>query len=145
MDKIGELKKTNNFIQHRIREITNHSCVTSITEDNNYYVDVKYHRENESTSTNIFKLKKGMKSNIITNNEFNRIICTKGSIRIHFVPFKENVVVTTPNTQLILPNSRYIIEALEDCELISVYKTMKNTKKITIKEQETIYNKNIKA
>jgi hypothetical protein len=143
MDKISELKKTNNFIQHRIREIMNHSCAT-INEEKNYYVDIKYHRENDSTSTNIFKLKKGMKSNIITNDEFNRIICTKGSIKIHFIPFRENVVVTTPNTQLILPNSRYIIEALEDCELISVFKTIKNTKKITIKEQETIYNKLIK-
>ncbi len=126
MDKIGELKKTNNFIQHRIREITNHSCLTTITETNNYFVDVKYHRENDSTSTNIFKLKKGMKSNIITNNEFNRIICTKGSIKIHFLPSKKNVVITTPNTQLILPYSRYLIEALEDCELISVFKATNN-------------------
>ena len=123
MDKISELKKTNNFIQHRIREITNHSCVTTydVNETTDYYVDVKYHRENDTTSTNIFKLKKGMKSNIITNDEFNRIICTKVSIKIKYVPFKDDVIVTTPNTQLILPNSRYIIEALEDCELISVY------------------------
>ena len=144
MDKISELKKTNNFIQHRIREIMNHSC-TTINEEKNYYVDIKYHRENDTTSTNIFKLKKGMKSNIMSNDEFNRIICTKGSIKIHFVPFKENVVVTTPNTQLILPNSRYIIEALEDCELISVYTSKKTVEKYTINKQETIYNKNIKA
>jgi hypothetical protein len=145
MDKLSELKKTNNHIQHRIREITNHSCSTNITEESNYYVDMKYHTENDTTSTNLFRLKKGMKSNIITNSEFHRLICTKGSIKIHFIPYKESAVITTPNTQLILPNTRYIIEALDDSEIISVYKLKKSGEKFKIKEQETIYNKNIEA
>jgi len=145
MDKISELKKTNNFIQHRIKEITNNSCLTTNNESNDYLVDVKYHGENDTTSTNIFKLKKGMKSNIITNDVFNRIVCTKGSIKIKYIRFKDDVIITTPNTQLILPNSRYIIEALEDCELISIYISKKTAKNFIIKQQETIYNKKIKV
>lgn len=145
MDKLSELRKTNNHIQHRIREITNHSCGRTIEEENNYYVDIKYHRENDTTSTNIFRLKKGMKSSTIMNIEFHRLISIKGSVKIHFIPYSESVIITTPNTQLILPNTKYIIEALEDCEIISVYKLQKNGEKFKIKELETIYNKNIEA
>lgn len=143
--KISELKKTNNIIQNKIRNIVNHGYHSNgnISEnETQFYIDVKYHRDNDETSTNIFKLKKGMKSKILSDDVFNRIICIKGSIKIHFTPYKEEVVVSTPNSQLILPNTKYIIEALEDSELISIYKTAKEGERFAINENETIYNKN---
>lgn len=141
-NKIIELKKLNNKIQNRIRSIVNHGYQSNdIDNTTTFYPEIKHHRENDTTSTNIFKLKKGMKSKILCEDVFNRIICIKGKIKIHFVPFKDEVIITSPNTQLIIPETRYIIEVLEDCEIISVYKSIEKGEKFEIKEQETIYNK----
>ena len=144
-NKLSELRKTNNILQNRIRSIVNHGYHSNNDDvhENKFYIDIKYHKENEETSTNIFNLKKGMKSKILSDDVFNRIVCIKGSVKIHFIPFKEEVIVRTPNSQLILPNTRYIIEALEDTELISIYKTARVGERFAINENETIYKKKL--
>lgn len=141
--KISELKKTNNILQNCIRNIVNHGYHSNSDDalTNKFFPDIKYHTNNDETSTNIFKLKKGMKSKIISDDVFNRIVCIKGAIKIHFIPFKEEVIIKTPNSQLILPNTRYMIEALEDTELISIYKTTKIGERFAINEKETIYKR----
>jgi hypothetical protein len=140
--KLRELKKTNNIIQNRIREIINHGYVSNdIEHAYDFYPEIKHHFENCSTSTNIIRLKKGMVSKILSDNTFNRIVCISGKIKIHFVRLRESVIVTPPNTQLIIPETEYIIETLEDSEIISIYKSIKKGESVKIMEQETIYNK----
>lgn len=144
-NKLKELKRTNNIIQNRIRTIVNHGYSSNNVEDMyDFYPDVKHHFDNSSTSTNIISLKKGMISKILSDDEFNRIICISGRLKIIFVNTNEEKLLTPPNTQLIIPEAKYVIQVLEDSEIISVYKSIKKNENYKIKEQETIYNK-IKA
>lgn len=141
-NKLRELKRTNNIIQNRIREIINHGYSSNgVEHTHNFYPEIKHHVENCTTSTNIIRLKRGMISKILSDDVFNRIICISGKIRIHFVRLKESVTVIPPNTQLIIPETDYIIEVLEDSEIISIYKPIKKGENVKIMEQETIYNK----
>lgn len=140
--KLRELKKTNNMIQTRIRTIINHGYSSNDIEHSyNFYPDIKNHFENCSTSTNIISLKKGMVSKILSDEEFNRIVCISGKIKIIFINLKEEIVLTPPNTQLIIPETKYVMQVLEDSEIISIYKPVKKGENYKIKEQETIYNK----
>ena len=140
--KLMELRKTNNVIQSRIREIIQYGYTSNDDEKvYDFYPEVKHHRENSSTSTNIIRLKKGMISGVLSDNEFNRITCISGKIKIHFVNLKEDRILTPPNTQLIIPETKYIIQVLEDSEIISIYKPVRKGENYKIKEQETIYIK----
>ena len=122
-NKLSELKKTNNMIHNRIRDILNHGFQSiDIGEEHNYYPELKYHSENKCTSTNILSLKRGMISKTLSEDIFTRIICIKGSIKIQFIPFREEIIVNSPNTILIIPNTKYKIEVLEESEIINVYK-----------------------
>lgn len=143
-NKLNELKIINNKIQNHIRSMVNHGYKSNDVQENTvFYPEIKHHRENNTTSTNIFKIKKGMISKILNDDVFNRIICIKGKIKIYLISFNEEIIITAPNTQLILPKTNYKIEVLEDSEIISVYKTPKKGERFEIKEHETIYNKNI--
>lgn len=143
--KISELKKTNATIQSHLKNMTYNSFLVSNNDNLNrnvFFPEIEYQRENDITSTNLIKLKKGMVSGVLSDNVFNKIITISGEIKITFIQSNEVRIITPLNTQLIVPNAKYIIEVLEDSEIISIYKPIIN-KKIEILEKETIYNKEL--
>lgn len=141
-NKLAELKNTNNLLQNRIRSILAKTYNSkSFNNNNGYDPEVNFHLDTDSTSTNILKLKSGMISGIISDEYFNRIVCLSGKIKINFIPYKEEKIITPLNTQLIIPDTKYFIEVLEDSEIISIYKPAKRGVPFKIMEQETIYNK----
>ena len=140
MDKLSALKKTKNLLLRRMENIQESIIYNSI-DNNDLIINMIYQSNNEETSFNYFKIKKNQKSKILIQEEFKRIICLKGKLKIYIPSFNEDYILVSPNTQLIPPNTHYIIESLEDCEIISIFKPVKNNSRYKISESKTIYKK----
>lgn len=141
MDKLTAIRQTNSLLLNRIKSITE-ALYPPTNESENFSAEIRFQTSNEETSTNLIKLKAGMRSKVIVDNEFKRLICIKGVIKIQYVlPYDEERLLTSPNTQLIVPETSYIIECVEDAELITIHKPKKKGQRYIISEQETIYNK----
>lgn len=138
--KLTELKKTNKSIQHKIENMLNNNK-TFQKKTNNYFPNIIYSTNNEETHTSIIKLKKGMKSDILFDEVFHKIICIKGKIKILFLYYNEQKTITSLNTQLVVPNAKYIIEVIEDSEIISVCCDFNQKEKSKLFNHTTIYNK----
>lgn len=143
MCKIDELLKTNKLVKNHIKFLNNLCNDNAIIENDTYFPEMIFKSDNKSTSTKIYKLKKGMMTKIKKDNFFYRIVCTSGKIKIHLIPFNDTVTITSQNTQLIVPNVEYIIEVLEDSELINIYEPSIKGEYFTIRENESIYNKKL--
>jgi hypothetical protein len=82
----------------------------------------------------------GQKSKPFIENEFQRIVCIAGKIKIVLPEYEEEVILTSPNTMLIPPNTKYLIESITNSEIIVVFKPRKEVNEKILVE-ETIYNK----
>ena len=145
MGKLEALEITNRKINKRIsiieHNIYDFEKTNKIINTKSLYKTTIYdNNDNGETSFTIFRANKGQKTDIFFENEFNRLICIKGKIRIFMPEFNEEIIMTSLNTILIPPQTKYIIEILEDTELIDILKPQKiafNVKNI----KKTIYNK----
>lgn len=141
MDKITAIRNTNNLLSNRIKSMTQ-ILYPPTHKTENFAAEIKFQTANNETFTTVIKLKAGMKSNVIVDKEFKRLISIKGIIKIEYIlPYKEEKVLTSPNTLLIVPETSYTIECIEDAELIIIHKSKKQGQRYIIREQETIYNK----
>lgn len=141
MGKLEAIRYTNQLLVNRIKAISE-ALYPPTNESENFSAEIKYQTSNEETVTNLIKLKAGMKSKMLVEGEFKRLVCIKGVIKIHYIyPFNEDRILTSPNTQLIVPETSYIIECIEDAELLTVHKPKKKGQRYIISEQQTIYKK----
>jgi hypothetical protein len=127
MTKLDALKNTNKLIHERIDEMTRDYEAEELHSifDSNLIHEILYEGRNEETSFVICRLEKGQRTEILVEEEFKRIICLKGKLKIYIQMFDEVVSMSSPNGILIPPNTEYSIEVTEDCELIGVYKPQK--------------------
>ena len=120
MEKIFALKQTNHLLNEKIKSLR-----FSIKRDNNYNAELKYLTNNSETSTCIYEIKGGQKSKTFIEDEFQRIVCLGGSIRITLNDFDEQMILSSSNTMLIPPNTKFDIESITDSEVIIVFKPKK--------------------
>lgn len=131
MEKIRALKEANVLLSQKIK---------SLTEATEYKSNVLYHSSNNETSISIYSIVGGQKSNLFIENEFQRIICIAGEIKITlFNGYNEDITLTSSNTILIPPNTKYTVETKKNSEVIVVYKPKKEIKEKVLVKQ-TIYN-----
>ena len=138
MEKITELKKTNTLLSRMLKSM-DFSLNGAGAEK--YETELLFQHSNEETSLNIYSIKEGQKSDTFIENEFQRIICIGGKLKINILGgYEEDVVLTSSNTLLIPPKTKFNVETLMDSQVIVVFKPKKeNLEKVLIKE--TIYNK----
>ena len=140
MKKISELKKTNELLSQRLGTIKS-KLNGKVSKTLNFSEHIIYQKFSDDSYFNFYSVEQNIKSSIITEKDFVRIICTSGKIKVNILPFNEETIVKSPNTQLITPNTPYFIETIEDSEIIIVHKTKKENARYKIMEEKTIYNK----
>ena len=136
MDKLNELKRVNAVISRQLKSLD-----TSLHGDNRYKSELIYNSYNEETSIEIYSIKGNQKSETFIENEFQRIICTKGEVKINlYNGFNEEIILSSSNTILIPPKTKFSVECLKDAELIVVFKPRKDIEeKVLI--NNSIYSK----
>lgn len=137
MNKLGALKKTNNLISKKLKRLEN-----SLNESRIYKAELLFELSNDETSLNVFFIKGGQKSEVTIEEQFQRIVCIQGEIKINIINSTHNEVITlhSSNTVFIPPQTNYTIESIIDSEIIIVYKPKKLVN-MPIMITETIYNK----
>lgn len=133
--KIEALRQTNILLSRKLKSLD-----YSLYGKTNYKSDIIFQSSNKETSLNILTIKGGQKSNPLEENEFQRIVCISGELKITLLDFDEEMILTSSNTTLIPPQTKYIIETIIDSEIIVVFKPKKEIKQKLIK-QKSIYNK----
>ena len=134
-DKLYALKEANTIISRKIR-----SMDFSLNGTNHFKSELMYQSSNAETSLNIYSIKGGQKSESFIENEFQRMVCIKGEIKITLPKHDEEVMLTSSNTMLIPPQTEYTVETIKDSDIIVVYKPRKGQEE-KIMVLETIYNK----
>lgn len=141
-NKLEELKKTNILLDAKIKSLLdNNQNMENQFSSYNYKPIITLDIDNSVTNYKIIQLKGNMKSNVLTDDVFNRIVCVAGKIKITFINTNEEIILTPPNTVLIIPHREYIFDIIEDCELISVYSPSKKDEILNIIDEESIYKK----
>jgi len=138
IDKIEALKTVNYFLDKKIDELSTEidKAESELLSGDNIFVN-----DNGETTYQILKLSKNYNSDEIINSEFKRIICLKGVFTVKFTEHNDDALVHSPNTILIPPKTLHIINALEDCEVLIVYKPNFSISRYKIMEENTIYKK----
>ncbi len=134
-DKLYALKEANTIISRKIR-----SMDFSLNGTNHFKSELMYQSSNAETSLNIYSIKGGQKSESFIENEFQRMVCIKGEIKITLPKHDEEVMLTSSNTMLIPPQTEYTVETIKDSDIIVVFKPRKGQEE-KIMVLETIYNK----
>lgn len=126
--KITALKNANDKIEKTIRSYKTLLYSESQLEKANVEEDVVNRHSNDETSCLMLKLKGGQKTPILIEDEFKRIICLKGIVRINIPSYEESeeIILESINTILIPPKTEYILEIIKDCEIVTVYKPKKD-------------------
>ena len=143
MNKLTELKNTNNLLKKRINSFNDKlkSTNTSVSEGWDFSSFLIYHNSNNETSYDYLKILSNRKSKLMINDQFIRIICIYGQIKIIMPSLNEEITISPLNTHLIIPKTPYYIETLKNSELMCIYKPKKENTRYKIKEEKTIYNK----
>lgn len=127
MDKISALKETKEKLTDKIKSFG--TLFYSEIQSNKSFLnqDIIYRNSNEESSTIILKINSGEKIKNLIEDEFKRVVCLKGVIKIIIPSYKndEEFILKSPNTLLIPPKTIYNMEVLEDCEIINIYKPKK--------------------
>jgi len=128
INKISALKDTNLKIENAIKGYKTLLYSESRLEMANVEEDIINRHSNEETSCLMLKLKGGQKTPILIEDEFKRIICLKGIVRIIIPSYEESedIILESINTILIPPKTEYFLEIIKDCEIITVYKPKKD-------------------
>jgi hypothetical protein len=134
-DKLTALKEANTIISRKIKTLD-----VCLNGSNDIKVEELFQSSNTETSINIYSIKGGQKSKIYVENEFQRIICVGGKIKIVLPKHNEDIILTSPNTVLIPPLTEYKIESIENSEIIVIFKPKKGEEE-KIMVANTIYNK----
>jgi hypothetical protein len=134
-NKIDALRQTNVLLSRKLKSLD-----YSFYGKTNYRSEILFQSSNKETSLNILKIEGGQKSKPFIENEFQRIICISGELKITLLDFDEEMTLTSSNTALIPPQTKYVIETIKDSEVIVVFKPRKEIKEKIMKEK-TIYNK----
>lgn len=138
MEKINALKNTNTLLSRMIKSL-DYSINGAGSE--RYNSELLYQSSNSETSLSIYQIDTNQISDTMEENEFQRLICIGGEVRITILDgYDEDVVLTSSNTILIPPQTKFKIETLKDSQVIVVFKPKKDVlEKVLVKE--TIYNK----
>jgi len=121
MNKIKELQRVNNIISQKLKYLD-----SSIKRGTKYKSELLFTTSNDETSIEIYSIKGDEKSKTFIENEFQRIICIKGEIKINlYNDFDEEITLSSANTILIPPQTTFTIECIKDAEIIVVYKPKK--------------------
>jgi hypothetical protein len=144
MEKLRAIQETNKIINERIDRIKQSFSEDRISLfDGDLFCDTVHEGHNNETSYSICRFETGQKSENINEVEFKRIVCLKGKIIIFIPLFNEEIIMTSPNSILIPPNTKYSIEVMENCELMGIYKPKKRVEDKNLIE-ERIYTKETK-
>jgi len=136
MEKINALHEVNNLISRKLKTMN-----TSLNGKTKYKADTVFELSNSETSLNIFSVKANQKSEPRKEEEFQRIICLEGEIKISLSGTnREEIKLSSSNTMLIPPYTEFVIETLVDTQIAVVYKPRREVKE-KILEEKTIYNK----
>lgn len=135
MTKLDKLRNVNNKINQLLISKSN-GYITSNLETEQIYQYI-----NGETHCEIHNIKKSQKTDLIDDNDFKRIICIKGKIKVYIPKYDEKIILTPPNTLLITPKTKHTIEPLVDSQLIFIYKTKEQINNKELIENNTIYNK----
>ena len=134
-DKLYALKEANTIISRKIRSLD-----FSLNGARGFKSELLYDSYNSETSLNVYFIRAGQKSELFMENEFQRIVCIKGEIKISLPKQNEEMVLSSPNTMLIPPLTEYSVESIQDSEVIVIFKPQKKQEE-EILVTETIYNK----
>lgn len=137
-EKITALKKTNTLLSRMMKSL---DVSLNGPGSEKYNSELIYQSSNEETSLSIYAIKGGQTSDVYIEKEFQRIVCIGGAIKVYILDaYNESVVLTSSNTILIPPQTKFKLETIEDTQLIIVFKPKKEVlEKVLVKE--TIYNK----
>jgi len=137
MGKLSVLKETNNLISRKLKSLD-----FSLNGQTKYNTELMYQTANSETSLNVFYIEGGQKSEPFIENEFQRIVCLEGEIIITLLgsSYDEKIKLNSSNTILIPPQTKYVVESLEDSQVAVVFKPRKEVKEKILTEH-TIYNK----
>jgi hypothetical protein len=130
-NKITALKETNNKIK---------TYLNSSFEKNNNETH-KYYNKNIESEFYHYLYKKGVSKTFNNTDKFVRIVCLSGKLSIRMVIFDEISILSAPNTILIPPKVEFNINALDESELLFIYKN--KVSKISNNEiviKSSIYN-----
>jgi hypothetical protein len=138
INKIEALKSVNVFLDKKIDELSNsiEKIESELLTGDNLFIN-----DNGETNYQIIRFEKDYNSDAILNNEFKRIICLKGIFTVNFPDHNDDALVHSPNTILIPPKTSHIIKALDNCEVLIVYKPNFSISGYKIMEENTIYKK----
>lgn len=136
-NKISALKEANLFISRKLKSLD-----FSLNGRTKYNRELLYQSSNSETSINIFSIKGGQKSQPFIENEFQRIVCLEGELKIVLVDgsYNEQFRLKSSNTILIPPHTKYVVESIADSEILVVFKPRKEIFEKILTEK-TIYNK----
>lgn len=135
MDKISALKNMNSRIELLINNLSNDSFMKNRPDI------IKKIWNNEETVQFYKYYKNGLKKVELNDNVFTRIVCVSGRLNIQLDMLNEEYILSSPNTLLIPPSVKFTLEALEDSELIYVYREKKQkNENVSIYKQKEIKN-----
>jgi hypothetical protein len=136
-DKLKALKEANTIISRKLKSLD-----YSLNDASTYESETLFQSSNSETSLNVLSIVGGQKSNVFVEKEFQRIVCLEGEVLIHLIgaTYNEKIKMSSSNTVLIPPQTKYMIETLKDSEIIVVFKPKKEEKE-KILVGNTIYTK----
>ena len=137
-NKLVALKNINKAISKKLSELTDEyeKTESELLTGNNLYIS-----DNSETVYQIIKFDTEYVSDILSNNEFKRIICLKGVVNVLMPEQGEQAIIHSPNTILIPPKTKHFIKTLQNTEIMIVYKPNFDIGRYKIVEQNTIYKK----
>jgi dTDP-4-dehydrorhamnose 3,5-epimerase-like enzyme len=122
--KIDLLKSINNKIDEKVHKIQENEELMCIYSDHNC-----------ETSYEIHVLNKGKEIRNLQCDEYKRILCTKGEVKVEMKGLDgdiEESVINSLNTCLITPKIKHNFIAIEDSEIIIVYKPKIHNERIIV-------------
>lgn len=135
MNKIDALRNLNNRVELLLKTLSDDELLKQRTET------ISSYSSNLETLQFRKHLKAGLKKTEIHTNYFTRLVCVSGNFNIDIDMLNEQYNLTSPNTILIPPSRSYTIEALDDCEILYVFREKKiNNKQSIYKELNNIHN-----
>lgn len=127
MDKISALKRTKERLNDKIKSFENQMYSEVQTNKTFFDEEIVHSCSNEESSAVMIKIRGGQKTGELVEEEFKRIICMKGLLKINIPSYKsdEEFILRSLNTLLIPPKTVYNMEIIEDSDIINIYKPKK--------------------
>ncbi|NJO64993.1 MAG: hypothetical protein HC836_44840 [Richelia sp. RM2_1_2] len=136
--KLVALKEINKALSEKLTQIVEEyeKSESELLLGNNIFIS-----DNAETTYQILRLDHHYSSELLSNNEFKRIICLKGLLEIIMPEQNDHAYLRSPNTMLIPPKTKHFIKSIENSEVMIVYKPNFDIGRYKIVEENTIYKK----